>query len=226
MAMNIDMLRSLDTSKSYYIANSTGEIKEAVTQFNTLSGYMDELKETVEKALGRKTFTPIRFEDAKRANNDEFYAGDILDDVLKESTDFVEEKRQQFLGGIVVTLQYRRGRDDMVLFAPVTDPDAELPAETLRSALALACHGEGTHGNFLGLFGETLLLSAVLPLEGLDADTLAARILGFSDVALDVRDALTSPAASAPSDSTPDAPVPSPLASLPPIPGPFIGFIA
>jgi hypothetical protein len=104
--------------------------------------------------------------------------------------------------GLVITLQYRRGRDDLVIFAPVTDPDAKLAPETLRSALALACHGEGTHGNFLGLFEGTLLLSAVLPLEGLDADALAARLLAFSDTALGVRATLAAPTA-APADAPP-----------------------
>ena len=61
----------------------------------------------------------------------------------------------------------------------------------LRAALTLACHGEGTHGSFLGLFDGTLLLSAFLPLEGLDADALAARLLAFSDAAVAVRDALS-----------------------------------
>ena len=92
--------------------------------------------------------------------------------------------------GVIVTLQYRRERDDVVLFAPVTEPDTNLPPETLRKALSLACHGEGTHGNFLGLFNDTLLLSVLLPLEGLDTETLAARLLAFSDTAFAVRDAL------------------------------------
>ena len=29
MALNIDTIRSLDANKTYYLANSTGEIKEA-----------------------------------------------------------------------------------------------------------------------------------------------------------------------------------------------------
>ena len=64
--------------------------------------------------------------------------------------------------GIIVTIQYRRERDDVVLFAPVTEPDTDLPPETLRTALSLACHGEGTYGNFLGLFDGALILSALI----------------------------------------------------------------
>jgi len=96
--------------------------------------------------------------------------------------------------GILLTLQHRRERGDVVLFAPVTEPDVDLPPETLRRALALACHGEGTRGAFLGIFEDTLLLSAVLPLEGLDTETLAARLLAFADSAADVRAALAAPA--------------------------------
>lgn len=94
---------------------------------------------------------------------------------------------------LVVTLQYRRERDALVLFAPVTEPDDELVPETLCAALSPACHGEGTHGNFLGLFDGTLLLSAALPLDGLDANALAARLLAFSDATLGVRAPLTAP---------------------------------
>ena len=56
--------------------------------------------------------------------------------------------------GLIVTLQYRRQQDDVALFAPVTNPEAEgdPDAATLCKALALACHGQGTRGNFLGLF--------------------------------------------------------------------------
>ena len=61
---------------------------------------------------------------------------------------------------LVITLQYRRERDDVVLFAPVSEPGEELPPETLRAALELACNGKGTRGNYLGLFAGTLLLRA------------------------------------------------------------------
>ena len=65
---------------------------------------------------------------------------------------------------------------------------------TLRKALALACNGEGTRGNFLGLFDGTLLLSTFIPLEGLTAETLGGRILAFADTAHAVRDALAAAA--------------------------------
>ena len=97
--------------------------------------------------------------------------------------------------GLVVTLQYRRERGDVAIFAPVSEPGADLPSETFRTALTLACNGEGTRGNFLGLFGDALILSAFVPFEGLTAATLGDRVLAFADAALAVRDALAAPAA-------------------------------
>lgn len=73
----------------------------------------------------------------------------------------------------------------------------DLPPETLRAALRLACNGEGTRGAFLGLFGDALLLSAFVPMEGLAAPALADRVLAFADAALAVRAALAAPAAEA-----------------------------
>ena len=101
--------------------------------------------------------------------------------------------------GLVITLQYRRERDDVALFAPVTEPEAELPPATLRKALALACNGEGTRGAYLGLFDGTLLLSTFMPLEGMNAEKLGGRILAFADTAHAVRDSLAA-SASEPAD--------------------------
>ena len=101
---------------------------------------------------------------------------------------------------LVITLQYRRERDDVVLFAPVSEPGEELPPETLRAALELACNGKGTRGNYLGLFAGTLLLSRFISFDGLTADALGDRVLAFSDAALAVRAALAEPAAA---DSSP-----------------------
>ena len=84
---------------------------------------------------------------------------------------------------LVITLQYRRERDDVVLFAPVS---------------------KGTRGNYLGLFAGTLLLSRFIPFDGLTADALGERVLAFSAAALAVRAALAEPAAAEPS------PVPGP----------------
>lgn len=106
---------------------------------------------------------------------------------------------------LVITLQYRRERDDVVLFAPVSEPGEELPPETLRAALELACNGKGTRGNYLGLFAGTLLLSRFIPFDGLTADALGDRELAFSDAALAVRAALVEPTAAPSSASGPDS---------------------
>ncbi len=80
---------------------SKGLKKEIVTQFNTLASYMDEFKEVVEKALGRETFTPIDLKAAKLVKKEDFYAGDVLDSVKKDSAEFVELKRDEFLNSVV-----------------------------------------------------------------------------------------------------------------------------
>ena len=103
--------------------------------------------------------------------------------------------------GLVITLQYRRERDDVALFAPVSEPGEELPPETFRAALELACNGKGTRGNYLGLFAGTFLLSRFIPFDGLTADALGDRVLAFSAAALAARAALAEPA---------DAPSPAP----------------
>jgi hypothetical protein len=103
---------------------------------------------------------------------------------------------------LVVTLQYRRDRDDVALFAPVAESGEELAPETLRAALRLACNGKGTRGNYLGLFEDTLLLSAFVPFEGLTAAALGDRVLAFADAALAVRDALAASAAREPAPAS------------------------
>lgn len=74
---------------------------EVVTQFNTLAGYIDEFKEIVEKALGRETVTPIDLKNAKLVKEEDFYAGNILESVQKDSAEFVAAKREEFLNGVV-----------------------------------------------------------------------------------------------------------------------------
>lgn len=86
---------------------------------------------------------------------------------------------------LLITLQYRAEREDIVIFAPVTDPDKiDKPDEKiLRNALTLAYNGEGTEGNFLGLFNNHLILSNTIPLKDLTVENLSARIIQFSSTA-------------------------------------------
>ena len=57
-----------------------------------------------------------------------------------------------------------------------------MPADEpmMRHALELSVAGMGTGGFFLGLRDEIFMLSGVLPLEGLDAETLGRRMLDLS----------------------------------------------
>ncbi len=86
---------------------------------------------------------------------------------------------------IIITMQYRQASDDIVIFAPVltTDEYETLPNGVLRRALELSYNGEGTRGAFLGMFDEALVLSVGLPMNGLDADQLCARVLAFAETA-------------------------------------------
>ena len=61
----------------------------------------------------------------------------------------------------------------------------------MHKALELACHGKGTHGNFLGLFDDSLVLSRFVPFEGLTAEKLGNFILAFADAAIAVASALS-----------------------------------
>ena len=87
--------------------------------------------------------------------------------------------------GITITLQYRQDHDDIAIFSPVAMPDdaTGFSTATLKRALELSYNGVGTHGGFLGLFDDSLILTSFLHLNGLDADTLAVRILSFADTA-------------------------------------------
>ena len=95
--------------------------------------------------------------------------------------------------GLIVVIQYRQKRDDLVIFAPVTDPDrvSLLSKELLTRALALSFNGEETGGNYLGLSEGSLILSRVVPIENLDHNKLATILLSFSESALYVRDRLS-----------------------------------
>lgn len=91
--------------------------------------------------------------------------------------------------GIFITIQYRAAADDVVIFAPVTDPEAaERPSKAmLEKALSLAHDGKFTAGATLGLFDGELILSVPLPMEGLDAESFGVKLAAFADAAVSVR---------------------------------------
>lgn len=123
----------------FYDDCSTGTIKvpknnlpkgvnaEASIQFMTLFGYMNEIKEFAEKMLGREAFVPIRQEDAAQLPKDAIFAGDILDSILTDSAEFVAEKRERFLNGVIKG----QGEEATIvrkLFADMIGPAPQNPA--------------------------------------------------------------------------------------------------
>ncbi len=74
----------------------------------------------------------------------------------------------------------------------ISDPDrlATLSEAVLRVALKLSFGGMGTAGNYLGQFDESLVLSGMVSIEGLDAEMLAKRIFSFAEAAVAVKDAI------------------------------------
>ena len=94
-------------------------------------------------------------------------------------------------GETVVTIQYREETDDVALFSAVTAPEDVMPPAVMRKALELACHGKGTHGNYLGLFGDTIVVSRFMPMDGLTTKALGATLVAFADTAAEIADALS-----------------------------------
>jgi len=78
-----------------------GVNEEVASELQILMLYVDELKIAAERTLGRTKPEFIKLADAKRASNDAFYPADILEDVQQESTEFVAQKRERFLNGVV-----------------------------------------------------------------------------------------------------------------------------
>lgn len=115
---------------------------------------------------------------------------------------------------LALTIQHRRETDEVLLFAPVAEADGggAFPTAVLRRALELAFDGRGTVGAFLGLAGEELAMSVSLPFGGLDAATLAVRVMAFADAAGGVAAELEA-AAGAP-ESAGDASAVPPAADL------------
>ncbi len=96
-------------------------------------------------------------------------------------------------GGIIVTVQYLAGNDEVAIFAPVTDPDEtpEIGETVLRSALKLSYNGIKTSGNFLGMYDDSLLLTNHFQIETMSIDEFAGKIITFTTAAFMVRDVLS-----------------------------------
>ena len=92
--------------------------------------------------------------------------------------------------GVMVTVQYRQEHDDVLIFSlPLS---GEIADETMmRRALELSSAGLGTGGFYIGLHDGYLTLSTVIPLEGLNADMLAKRLLELSSATTRVTNSVT-----------------------------------
>ena len=137
------------------------------------------------------------------------YESLIADFSAKTGLNLVPDERQGcFLEteGIIITIQYRQEADDVVIFAPVTDPDSgtTLTKAMCEKALSLSYDGMGTSGAFLGLIEGNLILSVHLPMEGLDASALVVKLMAFADAAVFARAEIAAAGKGAPSDGPED----------------------
>lgn len=82
--------------------------------------------------------------------------------------------------GRVTVLRYRPEDADWLCFGLVTDDDEPPSRKVLEKALSLNLFGTGTHGLHLGLFGNSLVLSESVPMDGLTAEGLAEKLLYLS----------------------------------------------
>ena len=89
---------------------------------------------------------------------------------------------------------YHQVADGLVLgFGVVKTLEEPLCADILCHALTLSLFGQGTHGFSLGLFGRTLLLSGVFPIENLTAESLVAQLYLLALQVQEVRHELEKP---------------------------------
>ena len=84
--------------------------------------------------------------------------------------------------GNLVVMRYREASDDWLCFGVVLDGgEEELSRETLAKALEIGLFGAETGGYHLGLHGNSLVLSDIVPfVEDLTAETFAERMLALS----------------------------------------------
>lgn len=81
--------------------------------------------------------------------------------------------------GVPVTIQGRPEHNDAIAFTlPIGDMAIDEPI--MRHALELSAVGIGTDGFFLGISNGAMTLSAVLPLDGLDAETFGKKMLALA----------------------------------------------
>jgi hypothetical protein len=104
----------------------------------------------------------------------------------------------------LILLRYRPKDNDWLYFGVVLESE-ELSRETLEKALALNLFGAETLGLHLGLFVQSLILSGTVPMDGLNAEGLAEKLLFLSKCIAKLSEKLQS------DDSGAVAPIPSEL---------------
>ena len=82
--------------------------------------------------------------------------------------------------GRIVVLRYRPDDDDWLYFGVVSESEDDQPRRLLAKALELNLFGSETLGMHLGLFGNALVLSGSVPMDGLTAENFAERLLFLS----------------------------------------------
>ena len=82
--------------------------------------------------------------------------------------------------GRIVVLRYRPEDDDWLYFGVVSETEDDQSREVLAKALKLNLFGSETLGMHLGLFGNALVLSGSVPMDGLTAENFAERLLFLS----------------------------------------------
>ncbi|MBR3820688.1 MAG: type III secretion system chaperone [Kiritimatiellae bacterium] len=82
--------------------------------------------------------------------------------------------------GRIVALRYRPDDDDWLYFGVVSETEDDQSREVLAKALKLNLFGSETLGMHLGLFGNALVLSGSVPMDGLTAENFAERLLFLS----------------------------------------------
>lgn len=109
-------------------------------------------------------------------------AGLALPPIKDGSVDFVVD-------GLCVSVQYRPGSDDCVMFTlPLYDTEPE-PCTMLR-ALELGVNGTATGGHFLGIKEGMFVLSSVVKIDGLSAEEFAERLVSLANATRRVADSL------------------------------------
>lgn len=111
---------------------------------------------------------------------DELLVGELSELIGVELSYSDDKTCDLAVDGRIVVLRYRPEDEDWLYFGVVSEPEDEQPRDALAKALELNLFGSETLGMHLGLFGNALVLSGSVPMEGLTAESFAERLLMLS----------------------------------------------